>query len=281
MNHSMHIAATGLFLLGATSALAAEGYVTGNVNLRAGPDVSYPSVARLRAGTTVDIQGCVDEWSWCDVSDGDDRGWISGDFLQEEYEGRRVAVPRYGVQIGIPIVSFEFGSYWGDHYRNRSWYGHRDQWSHVTPRYHGNSRQSRSSDSSQHDSRGYSHGATRSDVRVNAVSPHSPTRTDERAQQNRSAYAPTQNAPANADRHTARTENHANPRHANSGNSAPVAAAPAATAQPAHPHAVATHTAPAAPVPARRTDVPAQGAHEHNKEDRKEDAEGRHRDPQS
>jgi len=258
--------------------------VTGNVNLRAGPDVSYPSIARLRAGTTVDIQGCVDEWSWCDVSDGDDRGWIAGDFLQEEYEGRRVAVPRYGVTIGIPIVSFEFGSYWDDHYRNRSWYGHREQWSHVTPRYHGSNEQSRRSDSSQRDAHGYSHGATRSDVRVNAVSPHSPARADEHTQQNRSAYAPTENATRNADHHSQRTENHANSGHANSGTAAPVVAAPAATTQSVHPHAVAAHAAPAAPaapVPARRNDNPAQSAHEHKNEDGKQDAEGRHRDPQS
>jgi uncharacterized protein YraI len=281
MNHSMHIAAAGLFLFGVTSAFGAEGYVTGNVNLRAGPDVSYPSIAKLRAGTTVDIQGCVDEWSWCDVSDGDDRGWIAGDFLQQEYEGRRVAVPRYGVRIGIPIVSFEFGSYWDDHYRNRSWYGQRERWSHVTPRYRGSNEQSRRGNSSQHDSRGYSHGATHSDVRVNEVAPHSQARTDERAQQNRSAYAPAQSAPRNADRHAARTEDHANSRHANSGAAAPAGGNPAATAQPVRPHAVAAHAAPAAPVPARRNDVPAQSAHEHKKEDRKEDADSRHRDPQT
>jgi hypothetical protein len=39
--------------LAAVPAFAADGYVTGNVNLRAGPDVSYPSVDMLRAGTSV------------------------------------------------------------------------------------------------------------------------------------------------------------------------------------------------------------------------------------
>ena len=127
----------GLALSASASAYAYDGYVTGNVNLRAGPDSSYPTVAQLRSGTEVAIEGCVDDWTWCDVADGDDRGWVSGDFLQEEYDGRRVRIHEYGVRIGIPVVSFVFGSYWDDHYRSRSWYHDRDRYSRVTPHYHG------------------------------------------------------------------------------------------------------------------------------------------------
>jgi uncharacterized protein YraI len=118
-----------------TLAVAADGYVTGNVNLRAGPDPGYPSVAMLSVGTPVAIEGCVDGWSWCDVTAGNNRGWMAGNFLQEDYQGRRVLVPAYGVQIGIPIVSFVFATYWDDHYRNRSWYGNRQHWSQIKPQY--------------------------------------------------------------------------------------------------------------------------------------------------
>jgi uncharacterized protein YraI len=135
MNRTLYFA-IGLSLFAITPAFAADGYVTGNVNLRAGPDTSYPSVVMLPAGTEVAISGCVDGWSWCDVTAGNDRGWMAGSFLQEEYQGRRVLVPEYGVRIGIPVVSFVFGTYWDDNYRNRSWYGNRQHWSHVTPRYH-------------------------------------------------------------------------------------------------------------------------------------------------
>jgi uncharacterized protein YraI len=127
--------ALSLSCLATASAFAADGYVTGNVNLRAGPDVGYPIVDRLPAGTSVVIYGCIDGWSWCDVSTRNDRGWVAGSFLQQEYQGRRVLVPDYGVRIGIPIISFVFGTYWGDHYRGRSWYDHRDRWSHVSPSY--------------------------------------------------------------------------------------------------------------------------------------------------
>ena len=122
-------------LAAASSAFAGQGYLVANVTLRAGPDVAYPSVVGLRAGTPVGIEGCVDGWSWCDVTTGNDRGWVSANYLQEEYQGQRVLVPQYGVQIGIPIVSFVFGSYWDNYYSGRSWYDNRDHWSHVQPHY--------------------------------------------------------------------------------------------------------------------------------------------------
>lgn len=135
MKRALSIAAFGISIFAIPSAFGADGYVTGNVNLRAGPDSSYPSVARLPAGAAVAIEGCVDGWSWCDVAAGNNRGWVAGNFLQEEYQGQRVLIPDYGVQIGIPVVSFVFGTYWDNYYRNRSWYDNREHWSHVTPQY--------------------------------------------------------------------------------------------------------------------------------------------------
>jgi uncharacterized protein YraI len=140
MKRLLLTAVAGVSLVAAATAFAGEGYITANVSLRAGPDSGYPAVMRLRAGTPVMIEGCVDGWSWCDVSLGEDRGWVSGAYLQEEYDGRRVLIRDYGVQIGVPIVSFVFGDYWDHYYRGRSWYGSRERWSHVQPRYyHGGS----------------------------------------------------------------------------------------------------------------------------------------------
>jgi uncharacterized protein YraI len=135
MKRILSIATFGYSFLTTISAFAADGYVTGDVNLRAGPDAGYPSVAMLSDGAPVVIEGCVDGWAWCDVVAGADRGWVAGNFLQEEYQGQRVLVPQYGVQIGIPIVSFEFGSYWDTYYHNRPWYGQREHWSQIKPRY--------------------------------------------------------------------------------------------------------------------------------------------------
>lgn len=130
MKRTLYIAAMGLSVFTAASALASQGYVTRDVSLRAGPDSSYPRVSMLGAGTVVFIEGCTNDWSWCDVASEDSRGWMAGAFLQDEYQGRRVLVPAYGVQIGIPIITFELDRYWGNYYRDRPWYGERERWSH-------------------------------------------------------------------------------------------------------------------------------------------------------
>lgn len=165
MNRCAAIATLALCAMSSASAVASDAYVTSNVHLRSGPDVGYPSVALLRIGTPVTIEGCVAGWAWCDVSDGGDRGWVSGAFLQQEYAGERLGIRSNGERIGIPILSFELGAYWDHHYRNRSWYGEREHWSHVrssrrpfeeTRRARGGMREN-----SHNDARGDTHGTAR------------------------------------------------------------------------------------------------------------------------
>ncbi|MBB6242188.1 SH3 domain-containing protein [Rhodanobacter sp. MP1X3] len=119
-----------LCLAAPVCAYAAEGYVVDNVNLRAGPDPSYPLVDQLPTGTEVDVQGCTNGWEWCDViNEGDgSRGWIPGGYIQYEYQDQQVLLPEYGEQIGIPIVAFSIGAYWDRYYRSRPFYGQRANW---------------------------------------------------------------------------------------------------------------------------------------------------------
>lgn len=109
-------------------AYADSGYIIDNVNLRAGPDPSYPLIAQLDAGTEVDVQGCTDGWEWCDVVAYGNRGWIAGNYIQYEYDNQLVALPSYGAQFGIPIVGFSIGTYWNSYYRSRPFYSDRDSW---------------------------------------------------------------------------------------------------------------------------------------------------------
>src|SRR6185437_12112812 len=47
------------------------------VNLRAGPAPDYPLVAQLPPATPLSVQGCVSDFSWCDVITPDQlRGWV-------------------------------------------------------------------------------------------------------------------------------------------------------------------------------------------------------------
>ena len=109
-------------------ALAADGYTTGNVNLRAGPDISYPLIETLPAGAPLSVQGCTSGWEWCDVIFQGNRGWVAGNFIQYDYNSQYVLVPQYGAQIGIPIVSFVISTYWDTYYRNRPFYRERATW---------------------------------------------------------------------------------------------------------------------------------------------------------
>lgn len=103
-------------------------YATANVNLRAGPSVSYPAVATVPYGSQVRLYGCLPRWSWCDVSWRGIRGWMSGRYLQVQYAGHRRYVPDVGVYVGVPFLGFDIGTYWGDYYRDRSWYHDRDRY---------------------------------------------------------------------------------------------------------------------------------------------------------
>jgi uncharacterized protein YraI len=120
-----------LLTLGVASTCFAQvvnGVVTSYVDLYAGPDVGYPTIAQLPAGTSVAIQGCTEGWGWCDVSTIGLRGWVAGTFVQYTYQNQPVYVADYGARIGIPIITFSIAAYWGAYYVNRPFYRNRDYW---------------------------------------------------------------------------------------------------------------------------------------------------------
>jgi uncharacterized protein YraI len=129
----MTLAAT---LLAPVAASAAEGFATANVNMRSGPSTRYPAVVVIPVGAPVEIHGCLADANWCDVSFARGRGWVSGTYVQAEYQRSRVVVaPRYYQPLGIPTVQFELGSYWDRNYRNRDFYRDRDYWRGGAARY--------------------------------------------------------------------------------------------------------------------------------------------------
>jgi uncharacterized protein YraI len=117
-----------LIVAAPAAAHAQTGWTRKSANLRAGPDQSYPLVARIPADAEVVINGCVDGWSWCDVTVGPDRGWIWAGNLESEYQNRRVLILENGPVFGYPIVTYSVGPYWDTYYRGRPWYGRRTYW---------------------------------------------------------------------------------------------------------------------------------------------------------
>jgi len=127
-----HRAALG-FLAMALSALscavqAQAAFTAKTANLRAGPGREYPVVVTLPAGWQVAVQGCLGDYSWCDVVAGPNRGWVYAGNINYYYENRYVPLLNYGTVIGIGVLPFFLDDYWGRHYSNRPWYPERHRW---------------------------------------------------------------------------------------------------------------------------------------------------------
>lgn len=133
MRRRLLVHSLGALLLASLGlASAQDAYTSRPMNVRAGPNREYPLVAQLDAGAPLDVHGCLDDWSWCDVSFEDNRGWIYAGGVSFVYQGNRVPLYSYGPHLGLPVITFSLMTYWGSYYRGRPWYTQRDTWSHRT-----------------------------------------------------------------------------------------------------------------------------------------------------
>lgn len=132
------LAMPGLLLALAAAAAGAgtTAYTTARVDIHAGPGVDYPVVMLLPSRYGVLIDGCLGDYSWCDVQAGSYRGWIAAAFLLAPYENGEVPVQEYGPRLGLAVVSFVLLDYWGHHYPSYRFYGDRDWWLHHPPPSH-------------------------------------------------------------------------------------------------------------------------------------------------
>lgn len=94
-----------------------------DLNLRVGPDTIYGVIDIIPAGEPVEVIGCIAGHEWCDVEWLGLRGFVSADYLVQP--GTSVYLPQYAPSVGVPIISFSFGTYHDRHYRDRSWYRER------------------------------------------------------------------------------------------------------------------------------------------------------------
>jgi len=123
----LSVLALALAAIPATS-FAEMGYVSRQTDLRAGPATEYPVVAILQAGVSISVEGCLSDYTWCDVFAGPNRGWVYAANIVYPYQGTNVPVLTYGALIGLGIISFSIGDYWDHYYRGRSWYPQRQSW---------------------------------------------------------------------------------------------------------------------------------------------------------
>lgn len=131
MHRRLLVSPAAVLLLAAFGIASAQNaYTSRPMNVRAGPDRGYPLVAQLGPGEPLDVHGCLNDWSWCDVSFDGNRGWMYAGGVSFVYQGERVPLYSYAPRLGLPILTFSLGAYWNQYYRGRPWYAQRDTWAH-------------------------------------------------------------------------------------------------------------------------------------------------------
>jgi len=116
MSKILRVLCLGCTFLVAAAAFAQGTSVNRNVNVRAGPDVVFPVVTWLYSQDTVMIQGCLADFSWCDIQSGRTRGWVNASYLRNVFRNR------------TPVVTFSVESYWDAHYRTRGFFADKAAW---------------------------------------------------------------------------------------------------------------------------------------------------------
>ncbi len=125
--------------LGLTGAAQAQqpAYTGEDVNLRAGPGRAFPLISLIPPHRPAEIFGCVDEWGWCDVALDGLRGWVAGNKLRVPYEDTYVWLPQFAPRLGVPVIGFDFDTYWDSYYRGRPFFVERDRYRRYAPPEHG------------------------------------------------------------------------------------------------------------------------------------------------
>ena len=131
--HYLYAGVISLLIVPAAAFAQVQAFTNTLVNLRAGPAPDYPVVSQLPPGTPVTMMGCVVGYTWCDVALPNLRGWVYAGSLNYPYQGNPVPVLGYGSVIGLPVLTFSIGAYWGNYYRGRPWYGDQGRWAHHPP----------------------------------------------------------------------------------------------------------------------------------------------------
>lgn len=123
-NRVLALAALLVALLVPTQLLAAWTAITrADLNLRVGPSTSYGVINVIPAGQPVDVIGCIAGLQWCDVEWLGLRGFVAAHYLVQP--GTSMYLPQYAPTVGVPIITFSFGTYHDRYYRDRPWYRER------------------------------------------------------------------------------------------------------------------------------------------------------------
>ncbi|HYD18821.1 MAG TPA: SH3 domain-containing protein [Patescibacteria group bacterium] len=132
-------AAVALTVAWAPKAEAAyyDGVASTSLNVRAGPSANYPMIGRIRAGSPLNVRGCVRGYAWCDVSTGGFRGWVPAKYIRGSYNRRTDNISVLGRLLGLNVVSYDEPTYWGQNYYSQDFYRTKYGWNDNNARRYG------------------------------------------------------------------------------------------------------------------------------------------------
>ena len=110
------------------AAFAEDAFTLQQTDIFAGPSSEFSPIASLPPNTELGVAGCLSDWSWCDVTFANDRGWVWAGDLGYPYQNDRVAIIEYGPRLRLPVVTFSINTYWDAHYRSRPFFRERNVW---------------------------------------------------------------------------------------------------------------------------------------------------------
>ena len=100
------------------------------LQLHAGPGPAYPVVVVVAPQTGLNVQGCIPDYTWCDVATGPYRGWAYAGSINYMPPSGGATAPllNWGRSAGVAVVPFALNNYWDQHYRDRRFYSERNRW---------------------------------------------------------------------------------------------------------------------------------------------------------
>lgn len=104
---STFVAAGALTALGVPAFAQATANATVDLNIRAGAGPAYEVVGVIPAGEEVEVAGCLDPATWCEVTLGDTTGWASGGYLTAIVETTPVVIYENADAAGITTVTYD------------------------------------------------------------------------------------------------------------------------------------------------------------------------------
>jgi uncharacterized protein YraI len=93
-------------ILAPGAAWAFPAYSAVHLNIRTGPGPQYHVIATTGFNNRVEVNGCLKDVSWCDVSWSGVRGWAAGQYLDYDATDGIVLLPSAGSAVQIPLVTY-------------------------------------------------------------------------------------------------------------------------------------------------------------------------------